>query len=97
MNKKPVVNIGIQQFDKLRKQGSFYIDKTDFIREWWETGSEVTLITRPRRFGKTLNMSMLECFFPGNMRAGPTCLMDYQFLETIQIGKSMEICRADFQ
>ncbi len=63
MNKKPVVNIGIQRFDKLRKQGSFYIDKTDFIREWWETGSEVTLITRPRRFGKTLNMSMLECFF----------------------------------
>ncbi len=63
MNKKPVVNIGIQRFDKLRKQGAFYIDKTDFIREWWETGSEVTLITRPRRFGKTLNMSMLECFF----------------------------------
>ncbi len=63
MNKKPVVNIGVQRFDKLRKQGSFYIDKTDFIREWWETGSEVTLITRPRRFGKTLNMSMLECFF----------------------------------
>lgn len=63
MNKKPVVNIGVQQFDKLRKQGSFYIDKTDFIREWWETGSDVTLITRPRRFGKTLNMSMLECFF----------------------------------
>lgn len=63
MNRKPVVNIGVQRFDKLRKQGSFYIDKTDFIREWWETGSEVTLITRPRRFGKTLNMSMLECFF----------------------------------
>ena len=63
MNRKPVVNIGIQRFDKLRKQGSFYIDKTDFIREWWETGSDVTLITRPRRFGKTLNMSMLECFF----------------------------------
>lgn len=63
MNRKPMVNIGVQQFDKLRKQGSFYIDKTDFIREWWETGSDVTLIMRPRRFGKTLNMSMLECFF----------------------------------
>ncbi len=63
MNGKPVVNIGIQRFDKLREQGAFYIDKTDFIREWWETGSEVTLITHPRRFGKTLNMSMLECFF----------------------------------
>ncbi len=63
MNGKPVVNIGIQRFDKLREQGAFYIDKTDFIKEWWETGSEVTLITRPSRFGKTLNMSMLECFF----------------------------------
>ena len=63
MGKRPVVNIGIQRFDKLRKQGSFYIDKTDFIKEWWEIGSDVTLITRPRRFGKTLNMSMLECFF----------------------------------
>ena len=63
MNGKPVVNIGIQRFDKLRQQGAFYVDKTDFIKEWWETGSEVTLITRPSRFGKTLNMSMLECFF----------------------------------
>ena len=63
MKRKPVVNIGVQWFDKLRKQASFYIDKMDFIREWWENGSDVTLITRPRRFGKTLNMSMLECCF----------------------------------
>lgn len=42
---------------------NFYIDKTHFIKEWWEGDDEVTLITRPRRFGKTLNMSMLECFF----------------------------------
>lgn len=42
---------------------TFYVDKTEFIKEWWEYGSEVTLITRPRRFGKTLNMSMTECFF----------------------------------
>ncbi len=41
----------------------FYIDKTAFIKEWWENGDEVTLITRPRRFGKTLTMSMLEYFF----------------------------------
>ena len=40
MNKKPVVNIGVQRFDKLRKQGSFYIDKTDFIREWWDYADE---------------------------------------------------------
>ena len=63
MNNKPVVNIGAQRFDKLIEEHKFYIDKTDFIREWWENGSEVTLITRPRRFGKTLNMNMLECFF----------------------------------
>ena len=75
MKRKPVVNIGVQRFDKLRKQGSFYIDKTDFIREWWETGSDVTLITRPRRFGKTLNMSMLECFF-SNKYEGRTDLFE---------------------
>ena len=57
------VAIGIQSFDKIRKDGYFYIDKTGFIREWWESGDDVTLITRPRRFGKTLNMSMLEAFF----------------------------------
>ena len=57
------VAIGIQQFDKLIEKNCFYVDKTDFIREWWESEDEVTLITRPRRFGKTLNMSMLEQFF----------------------------------
>lgn len=57
------VAIGIQQFDKLIEKDCFYVDKTDFIREWWENGDDVTLITRPRRFGKTLNMSMTEQFF----------------------------------
>ena len=57
------IAIGSQNFEKIRRAGSFYIDKTDFIKEWWEENDEVTLITRPRRFGKTLNMSMLECFF----------------------------------
>lgn len=57
------VSIGNQNFEKIRENGYFYIDKTDFIREWWESGDDVTLITRPRRFGKTLNMSMLEQFF----------------------------------
>ncbi len=58
-----VVSVGTQNFQSLREKGYFYIDKTNFIKEWWEAGDEVTLITRPRRFGKTLNMSMLECFF----------------------------------
>ena len=57
------VGIGIQDFEDILKGNYFYIDKTDFIREWWEKGDSVTLITRPRRFGKTLNMSMLNRFF----------------------------------
>ena len=60
---KQVVAIGIQDFEALRTKNLFYIDKTDFIREWWNGEDAVTLITRPRRFGKTLNMSMLNCFF----------------------------------
>ncbi len=57
------VAIGIQNFEDIRINNYYYIDKTSFIKEWWESGDSVTLITRPRRFGKTLNMSMLECFF----------------------------------
>lgn len=57
------VGIGHQDFETIRKEGYFYIDKTKFIREWWEGGDSVTLITRPRRFGKTLTMSMVEKFF----------------------------------
>ncbi|MCI5587085.1 MAG: ATP-binding protein [Lachnospiraceae bacterium] len=57
------VAIGVQSFERLREENYFYIDKTSFIKEWWESGDDVTLITRPRRFGKTLNMSMLEQFF----------------------------------
>ena len=57
------VAIGIQDFENLIQNKYFYIDKTSFISEWWESGDSVTLITRPRRFGKTLNMSMVERFF----------------------------------
>lgn len=74
MDSRTVVNIGAQRFDMLREQGAFYIDKTGFIQEWWESGSDVTLITRPRRFGKTLNMSMMECFFSNRLHAGRICL-----------------------
>ena len=62
------VAIGIQSFDEIRQDNYFYIDKTDFIREWWESGDKVTLITRPRRFGKTLNMSMIEQFFSADYK-----------------------------
>ncbi len=53
----------MQDFEKIRKRNVFYIDKTKFIQEWWESQDDVTLITRPRRFGKTLTMRMLEQFF----------------------------------
>ena len=57
------IGIGHQDFGELIKNDYFYIDKTSFIKEWWENGDVVTLITRPRRFGKTLTMSMVEQFF----------------------------------
>ena len=60
---KRTVAIGRQNFADIRERNCFYIDKTNFIKEWWENEDETTLITRPRRFGKTLNMSMMEHFF----------------------------------
>lgn len=57
------VSLGVQDFAYIRENDCFFVDKTDFIREWWENKDAVTLITRPRRFGKTLNLSMMECFF----------------------------------
>ncbi len=57
------IGIGRQDFEKIRAKNNFYIDKTHFMKEWWEADDDVTLIVRPRRFGKTLNMSMLEKFF----------------------------------
>ena len=58
-----VISVGNQSFESMCERDNFYIDKTSFIKEWWENDDTVTLITRPRRFGKTLNLNMLECFF----------------------------------
>lgn len=58
-----VAAIGLQDFGDIIRKNCFYVDKTSFIKEWWEYEDSVTLITRPRRFGKTLNMSMLDYFF----------------------------------
>ena len=63
------IGIGEQDFERVITEDIFYIDKTNFIKEWWESKDSVTLITRPRRFGKTLNLSMLEYFF-SNKYAG---------------------------
>lgn len=57
------VGIGYQNFEDIIIKNNFYIDKSNFIKEWWANGDVATLLTRPRRFGKTLNLSMLECFF----------------------------------
>ncbi len=69
------IAIGGQDFEYLRTNQYFFIDKSDFIREWWENGDTATLITRPRRFGKTLNLHMLECFF-SNRFAGRSDLFE---------------------
>ena len=60
---RKTISIGKQSFSSLREHDNFFVDKTNFIKEWWEKEDDITLIARPRRFGKTLNMSMLECFF----------------------------------
>lgn len=75
------VGIGHQDFGQLISSNNFYIDKTFFIKEWWENNDAVTLITRPRRFGKTLNMSMLEHFFSVEY-AGRTDLFEDLFIWT---------------
>lgn len=73
------VGIGNQDFEKIRVDNIFYVDKTMFIKEWWESMDSVTLITRPRRFGKTLNMSMLEKFFPSTMLIVEICLRGFPY------------------
>lgn len=83
------VGIGHQDFETVRKKNNFYIDKTEFIREWWDSDDAVTLIARPRRFGKTLNMSMLEKFFSaehagkGNLFEG-LAIWSYENFRNIQ-------------
>ncbi|MDO4804645.1 MAG: AAA family ATPase [Lachnospiraceae bacterium] len=57
------VGLGIQEFEKIRNENLFYVDKTSFIARWYRKHDDITLITRPRRFGKTLTMDMLDCFF----------------------------------
>lgn len=84
-----IAAIGIQNFNKLIERNGLYIDKTYFIKEWWENEDDVTLITRPRRFGKTLTMSMLEYFFQIGMQGRG------RFLRSCQFGnmKNIGICR----
>lgn len=81
------VAIGIQDYSKIIEENYFYVDKTSFIKEWWEAGDSVTLINRPRRFGKTLTMSMVEQFFSqkyagrGDLFEGLSVWKDEKFRE----------------
>lgn len=89
--------LGYQNFEEVRIGHIFYIDKTDFIREWWENADKVTLITRPRRFGKTLNMSMIECFF-SNRYAGRSDLFEgLSIWEDVREGKCVSENYKDLQ
>ena len=65
------ISIGNQSFEEIREKGYFLVDKTNLIKEWWESADSVTLITRPRRFGKTINMDMLNCFFSNRFQESP--------------------------
>ncbi|MCF0186525.1 MAG: AAA family ATPase, partial [Bacteroidaceae bacterium] len=79
------VGIGVQLYEKLIEKKAFYVDKTKFILEWWNSVDDVTLITRPRRFGKTMTLSMVECFF-SNRYAGRSDLFD-----TMEIWRSQRM------
>ena len=87
------VGIGHQDFETVRMKNTFYIDKTSLIRKWWENEDAVTLIARPRRFGKTLNMSMLENFFLLNMQDGRSFLKDWMYGKM----KNTENCRVNIR
>lgn len=88
-----VISIGKQDYVSLRENHYFYIDKTDFIRQWWKNADDITFITRPRRFGKTLNMSMLNCFFQDSMQKGETFLRDFPFGKRRNIASCREPIR----
>ena len=57
------VAVGVQNFESYIERNCFYIDKTKFIKQWWNSNDDTTVIMRPRRFGKTLTMDMVKTFF----------------------------------
>lgn len=76
--------VGVDSFEKIRKDGFYYVDKTTLIEQLLEQWGEVNLFTRPRRFGKTLNMSMLRCFFEIGA--------DRSLFDGLDISKNQELC-----
>lgn len=79
-----MIPVGVEDFEKLRTENYYYVDKTAMIRDLLYNRGEVNLFTRPRRFGKTLNMSMLKCFF--EIGTDPT------LFEGLEISKEEELC-----
>ena len=84
MANKAKLPIGIENFEKLRKEDFYYVDKTNLIKELLDNWGEVNLFTRPRRFGKSLNMDMLKCFFE--------CGCDAALFEGLNISREKEYC-----
>lgn len=78
--------VGIDNFEKIRRDGFYYVDKTGLIEQLLNNWGEVNLFTRPRRFGKTLNMSMLKCFFEIGT--------DQSLFEGLYISKNKDLCDA---
>ena len=78
---------GTSVFSKIKENDYFFVDKSMFIKKWWKSADEVTLITRPRRFGKTLNMSMLECFFSNEYKNRDDLFKGLQISEDPEIMK----------
>ena len=85
MRNKKKLPVGIESFEKIREQNCYYIDKTSMIAELLQSWGEVNLFTRPRRFGKTLNMSMLKCFFEIGCKR--------ELFDGLQISQERELCR----
>ena len=82
--RKPKLPTGIDNFKKIRNGNYYYVDKTSLVEQILNNGSEVTLFTRPRRFGKSLNMSMIQYFFEIGT--------DPALFWRLEISKNTEIC-----
>ena len=86
---KAKLPMGIENFERIRMEGFYYIDKTGLIKDLLENPAYVNLFTRPRRFGKTLNMSMLKCFFEMGMTSDNSTIFD-----GLEISEEKELCEA---
>lgn len=82
--RKKKLPIGIEDFQEIRTEGFYYVDKTEMIRELLENWAKVNLFTRPRRFGKSLNMSMLKYFFDLNT--------DKSIFDGLKISEATALC-----